>query len=82
MGKSSEQHLQMRDDEVNGVPMYNSAPKTGKIERVLLLLNHDIAWAAEEKSNLIDPSDGTQEAWFDGYMLAINLAKKRIKDNL
>lgn len=27
MGKSSEQHLQMRDDEVNGVPMYNSAPK-------------------------------------------------------
>lgn len=32
MGKSSEQHLQMRDDEVNGVPMYNSAPKETEAE--------------------------------------------------
>lgn len=49
-------------------------------ERIIALLNQDILWANQEKKSIPQTSDGTEKAYFDGVILAVNMAKKIIKE--
>lgn len=50
-----------------------------KTDRLTELINHEILWASEEIKALPRVNDGTENSYFEGYILAMNKAKQIIK---
>lgn len=49
-----------------------------KPARVIELLNNELAWARNEKCNIPAVNDGSENAYFDGVILGLAIAKKKI----
>lgn len=49
-------------------------------KQILELINVEILLASDEIKALQKPNDGTEEAYFNGYILAMSKAKKIIKN--
>lgn len=50
--------------------------------RLIELINYDISWAKSEISALPKVNDGTQRAYFEGFILGAGKAKQRVKAGL
>lgn len=61
---------------------FKEIDKTVGVDRLIELINYDISWAKSEIAALPKVNDGTQRAYFEGFILGSGKTKQRVKSGL